>query len=50
MSTTVRDNPEQSRCEIRDGETPVGFPERGITGRKTAFTPTQALTPARGSW
>ncbi|MFE9171184.1 hypothetical protein ACFYNZ_16960 [Streptomyces kebangsaanensis] len=50
MSTTVRDNPEQNRYEIHDGETPEGFPECGTTVRKTAFTPTRALTPARGSW
>jgi len=49
MSTTVRDNPEQSRYEIHDGETLAGFPECRITGRKTAFTPTQVLTLAQGN-
>ncbi len=35
MTTTVRDNPEQRRYEIHDGQAPAGFPAHRITGRKT---------------
>ncbi|MBQ0825265.1 hypothetical protein [Streptomyces tagetis] len=53
MTITVRDNPEQSRDEIRDGRTPAGLPVHGITGRRTeavrAAVCPQPPAPARVS-
>ncbi|MEZ7002118.1 hypothetical protein [Streptomyces sp. AD55] len=53
MSITVRDTPEYSRHEIRDGGTPAGLPVHGTTGRRTeavgAVVPPHALAPVRVS-
>ncbi|PWI08594.1 hypothetical protein DIZ27_22145 [Streptomyces sp. NWU339] len=48
MTTTVRDNPEQRRYEIHDGQTPAGFSAHRTTGRKNAFPPTEPLPEFSG--
>ncbi|HEY0696997.1 MAG TPA: GNAT family N-acetyltransferase [Micromonospora sp.] len=41
MSTTVRDNPAESRYEILDGEQVVGFATYRLTGGRIAFLHTE---------
>ena len=50
MSATVRDNPEQSRYEIHDGDTLAGFSQYKLTGDRIAFvhTETDAAFAGRG--
>jgi uncharacterized protein len=47
MTTTVRDNPSQSRYEIYDGDTLAGFSEYKLNGDRIAFTHTE-VDPAFG--
>jgi uncharacterized protein len=41
MSTTVRDNPAQSRYEIHDGDTLAGFADYKLQPGQIAFTHTE---------
>jgi predicted GNAT family acetyltransferase len=41
MATTVRDNPEESRYEIRDGDRVLGFAAYERRGDTTVFTHTE---------
>ncbi|HLN76550.1 MAG TPA: GNAT family N-acetyltransferase [Nocardioidaceae bacterium] len=47
MSISVRENPDQSRYEIYDGETLAGFSEYKLTGERIAFIHTE-VAPAFG--
>ncbi|MGW7355305.1 GNAT family N-acetyltransferase [Streptomyces sp. NPDC054802] len=48
MTTTVRDNAEQRRYEIHDGEALAGFSDYELTGRSIAFTHTETLPEFSG--
>ena len=48
MTTTVRDNPEQSRYEIHDGDQLAGFTDYKLTHGRIAFIHTEVFPDFSG--